>query len=123
MKRVIVIMLVILMVSMPCFAGRITRDINPVVKQETYTSAQTNTAIWTPDSLKSIVVTGYTISSADEQEITLAASDSLVTVQVSASDPVISPAGFLWRGSANEVINVTTAGGRVSITINGWEEQ
>jgi len=99
-----------------------TQLYSPIVKQAEYTTAQTNTTIWTPTIYDCVVCDGFVISANTSQKVTLSASDTVIKVHVTASHPVISPAGFLWKGSNLETMRVTTDCGEVTITLSGWEE-
>jgi hypothetical protein len=97
-------------------------EITTAGAQVTYTTAQTNTTIWTPTQYDCIVLEGFIISSNSSQKISLSASDPIVKLHLTASQPVISPAGFEWDGDKDETILITTECGEVYISLFGYEE-
>lgn len=122
MKKLIIALIVVaLFVATPIFAQeKPTRLYTPVIRQADYIDAQTNETVWTPTAFESIVMDSWTISSNSSQSITLKASDTIVKLFVTASQPVVSPGGFLWKST--ESVLIDTDSGEVSVTLTGWEE-
>lgn len=122
MKKTLILLVIGLMSCSSVLAQEIrTRQYTPIFKQADYTSGQSDTDLWIP--VKShAVVDAYTISSNSNQIVKLVASNTVVNVHVTASQPVVSPGGFLWKGIVDEVMRVTTEVGNVSVTLSGWEE-
>ena len=127
MKKIALLVLVLLGVCSLAYGenAKKTRLYTPVIKQATYTAAQTDTTIWTPTAYESIVWDSFIISTnAAFQTVTFTASDTIVVIPLKASDPVVSPGSFLWK-KTNETILISTSGveiGTVNVTLTGWEE-
>lgn len=135
MRKICLVVLILSMALLavsPVYAQeKRTRQYTPVIKQATYSdnAPQTNAKIWDqPLDFDSIVLDSYTISSNSNAIVTLSASDTIVKLHITASRPVVSPGNFLWKGVANEIINVTTIlpgsvnVGEITVTLTGWEE-
>jgi len=126
MKRIFVLFMILsFLIISQAEAKRRTYDIAPVIKQATYDDAQTQIFIWeiADTGFNHIVCDSFLISSNTNQRVTLAASDTIVRVHVTASRPIVSSSSFLWRGSRQEAIKITTQLGEVSVTLTGWQEE
>ncbi len=123
MRKAVVLIVIGLLIAPLVYAQeKPTRLYTPIIKQATYDGTQSSTTIWTPTTYDSVVCNGYIISTQDAQEVTLKASDTIVTLNVLASSPTVSPAGFLFKGIALETILIDSDLGGVSVTLTGWEE-
>jgi len=122
MKKFLLI-LVLVAIPLTASAEKPTRLYTPVIKQGSYTTTQTNTVIWDPVPFDHIVMDSYSISSDLPQKITLAASSTIISVHVSASQPIVG--NLLWKSPNNEQIVITNVGpqvGNIEVTLTGWEE-
>ena len=104
----------------------ITREYaSDIVLFQTFSTAQTNTAIWTPSSGKSIFLTAFQVSAPAPLTIQLKRGSNnlflsiiLTTTLATYGESFSSPVKF----NPDEVISVTTsAAGTVNISLIGYE--
>jgi hypothetical protein len=98
-----------------------------IVKYNSFSTAQTNTVLWTPATGKSIYLTAISISSLITINASLQRASNVVFLVASVTSlaPVPFNTSFLSpiKFDSNESIYVTTnAIGAVNITLFGYEE-
>lgn len=124
MRKVLALLVMALFLTTPSMAEKPTSLYTPVVKQADYATRQSSTDIWSPSVFDCVVCDSFIMSTDTAKlNVTLAASSTIVKVSITASDPVVNPPNFLWKGAKDETIRVTTSPfGNLSITLSGWEE-
>ncbi len=106
----------------PLFTREYASDI---VLFQTFSTIQTNTTVWTPDSGKSIFLTAFQVSASTPLSIQLRRGSNnpflsiiLTTTLASYGESYSSPIKF----NPNEIISVnTSAAGTVNISLMGYE--
>ena len=98
----------------------------PITKAASYGSAQTDTAVWTPEKDKRIVLLGFMFSTAIAGSIRIKANNADVIPPVHLAGngyAHVNSTAPIWRGTLNQPLTVTsTISGSHSILLWGYEE-